>query len=144
MKSMGRIQNRGEAPAPMPSSLQPQAACGAQPQASTERARIAPEGLGLDGRELSYAAGNAGGRESHPRRMPRGERLELLALGLSDRRGCLSAKHEVDGFHLRQDRRRARLSDGDCLTVKQGSPFNSGARLTDKHRWTASRVSEGW
>ena len=30
------------------SSLQPEAACGAQPQASTERVRIAPEGLGLE------------------------------------------------------------------------------------------------
>lgn len=47
---------------------------GAQPKASTERARIAPAGLGLDGHEPHTLPAAPGGSETHPRRMPRGER----------------------------------------------------------------------
>ena len=74
-------ERRASRPAPCsgPSGLQPEAACGAQAQPSTERVRIAPAGLGLDGTAPDTLPAAPGGSETHPRRMPRGERLDCVA-----------------------------------------------------------------
>ena len=74
-------ERRASTPAPCsgPSSLQPEAACGAQAQPSTERVRIAPAGLGLDGTAPDTLPAAPGGSETHPWRMPRGERLDCVA-----------------------------------------------------------------
>jgi len=85
---------------------------GAQPLASTERARIAPEGLGLDGLESNTLPAAPGGSETHPRRMPRGERLVVsdtsaarmyveihLNCDTLDARHCYVAREKCLGFH---------------------------------------------
>lgn len=79
---------------------------GAQSQASTERARIAPEGLGLDGIEIDTLPAAPGGSETHPRRMPRGERMAFcpesgkrIYLEIHLNRDTLETRH----CYVRQD-----------------------------------------